>query len=72
MFRGGRVDSRGTGITSGLYDGYADGGQIGGGTIYGNPTSDGRYDGLTSFSGSAITNLGTYNTGSGYIRITKL
>jgi hypothetical protein len=43
MFRGGPVDSRGTGITSGLYDGYADGGQIGGGTIYGNPTSDGRY-----------------------------
>jgi hypothetical protein len=41
MFRGGRVDSRGTGITSGL--GYAGGGQIGGGTIYGNPMSDGRY-----------------------------
>jgi hypothetical protein len=35
-------------------------------------TSDGRYDGLTSFSGSSITNLATYNTGSGYIRITKL
>lgn len=41
MFRGGRVDSRGTGITSGL--GYAGGGQIGGGTIYGNPMPDGRY-----------------------------
>ena len=41
MFRGGRVDSRGTGITSGL--GYAGGGQIGGGTIYGKPMSDGRY-----------------------------
>lgn len=41
MFRGGRVDSRGTGITSGL--GYAKGGQIGGGTIYGNPMPDGRY-----------------------------
>jgi hypothetical protein len=41
MFRGGRVDSRGTGITSGL--GYAQGGQIGGGTIYGNPMPDGRY-----------------------------
>lgn len=35
-------------------------------------TSDGRYDGLTSFSGSAITNLNNYNTGSGYILITKL
>ena len=41
MFRGGRVDSRGTGITSGL--GYAKGGQIGGGTIYGKPMPDGRY-----------------------------
>ena len=31
MFRGGRVDSRGTGITSGLMDdtGYADGGRVG-------------------------------------------
>ena len=41
MFRGGRVDSRGTGITSGL--GYAKGGQIGGGTIYGKQMPDGRY-----------------------------
>ena len=39
MFRGGPIDSRGTGITSGL----ADGGQIGGGVIYGEPNSDGRY-----------------------------
>ena len=39
MFRGGPVDSYGTGITSGL----ADGGQIGGGVIYGEPNSDGRY-----------------------------
>ena len=39
MFRGGRVDSRGTGITSGLMDE----GQIGGGTIYGEQMSDGRY-----------------------------
>ena len=29
MFRGGRVDSRGTGITSGLDEGYADGGRVG-------------------------------------------
>ena len=29
MFRGGRVDSRGTGITSGLMDGYATGGRVG-------------------------------------------
>ena len=39
MFRGGPVDSRGTGITSGL----AQGGQIGGGVIYGEPNPDGRY-----------------------------
>jgi hypothetical protein len=39
MFRGGRVDSRGTGITSGLMDE----GQIGGGTIQGKLMSDGRY-----------------------------
>ena len=39
MFRGGRVDSRGTGITSGLMNE----GQIGGGTIYGEQMSDGRY-----------------------------
>ena len=39
MFRGGRVDSRGTGITSGLMNE----GQIGGGTIYGKQMLDGRY-----------------------------
>jgi hypothetical protein len=39
MFRGGRVDSRGTGITSGLMDE----GQIGGGSIYGEQMPDGRY-----------------------------
>jgi len=43
MFRGGPVDSRGTGITSGLDDGYMSGGQIGGGTIAGNLMPDGRY-----------------------------
>lgn len=35
-------------------------------------TSDGNYDGLNTFSGSAITNLNSYNSGSGYIQITKL
>jgi len=45
MFRmGGPVDSYNTGIVSGLDDeGYADGGQIGGGVIYGNRMMDGRY-----------------------------
>jgi hypothetical protein len=42
MFRGGgKVSSYGNGIASGL--GYAGGGQIGGGIIYGNPMPDGRY-----------------------------
>ena len=35
-------------------------------------TSDGNYDGLSTFSGSNITNLNSYNSGSGYIIITKL
>lgn len=35
-------------------------------------TSNGLYDGLSSFNGSAITNLNLFNTGSGYIKITKL
>ena len=47
MFRGGPVDSYGTGIASGLADGgrvkYAGGGQIGGGYIYGELMADGRY-----------------------------
>lgn len=35
-------------------------------------TSDGNYDGLSTFSGSVITNLSRYNSGSGYIIITKV
>jgi hypothetical protein len=35
-------------------------------------TSDGNYAGLNTFSGSSIANLNSYNSGSGYIRITKL
>jgi len=45
MFRGGRVSSYGTGIASGLTNdtpGYKEGGQIGGGAIYGKPMGD-RY-----------------------------
>jgi len=52
MFRGGRVDSRGTGIASGL--GYAKGGQIGGGSIAGKAYADGRY----GFENPRFTNLG--------------
>lgn len=35
-------------------------------------TSNGQYENLSTFEGNAITNLGAYNTGSGYITITKL
>ena len=45
MFRGGRVSSYGTGIANGLTNdtpGYKEGGQIGGGAIYGKPMGD-RY-----------------------------
>jgi hypothetical protein len=35
-------------------------------------TSDGNYDNSSTFSGSVITNLNSYNSGSGYIRITKI
>jgi len=55
MFRGGRVDSRGTGITSGLMDdtGYADGGrvgfQVGGGMFSYDP-----YNVNNIFSGTSL------------------
>jgi hypothetical protein len=35
-------------------------------------TSDGQYDGNTSFNGSSITNIGSFNDGSGYISITLI
>ena len=35
-------------------------------------TSDGNYDGLNTYSGSSITNIGSYNSGLGYIQITKI
>ena len=41
MFRGGKVSSYGNGIASGM--GYAGGGQIGGGAVYGQLMPDGRY-----------------------------
>jgi len=54
----------------------ADGGGGGSSYIISNATSigtsDGNYAGLSTFSGSSITNLNSYNSGSGYIRITKL
>jgi hypothetical protein len=54
----------------------SDGGGGGGSFVYNLAssvaTSNGLYDGLSTFSGSAITNLNSYNNGSGYIRITKI
>lgn len=35
-------------------------------------TSNGLYEASSSFSGSAITNLNQYNSGSGYVKITKI
>lgn len=35
-------------------------------------TSDGQFDGATSFNGSSITNLSSYNDGHGYVTITAL
>ena len=35
-------------------------------------TINGLYENLSTFSGSAITNIDAYNSGSGYIKITKL
>lgn len=78
----GIIDGGGGGGYSGGGGGYgsvntaADGGGGGGSYIISTArtisTSDGNYDGLSTFSGSSITNLSNYNTGSGYIRITKL
>jgi len=78
----GIIDGGGGGGYSGGGGGYgsvnttADAGGGGGSYITSSAntisTSDGNYDGLSTFSGSAITNLSTYNSGSGYIKITKI
>jgi hypothetical protein len=64
----GNID--GSGVTTGHWGG-------GGGSYIRNEainvaTTNGCYINSTQYSGSAITNLATYNTGSGYIKITKL
>jgi hypothetical protein len=35
-------------------------------------TSDGQYDGSSTFNGNAITNISSFNDASGYIKITKI
>ena len=78
----GIIDGGGGGGYSGGGGGYAtvntaaDGGGGGGSYVYSLATnvatSDGNYDGVSTFSGSSVTNLNSYNNGSGYILITKL
>jgi hypothetical protein len=53
-------------------DGGGGGGSYVAPTVISLATSNGLYDGLSTFSGSSITNLNTYNSGMGYIKITKL
>ena len=64
MFRGGgKVSSYGKGIASGLTSkpkGYEGGGQIGGGTIYGEKYSDGRY-GFRQPRSFSMSGLSNYN-----------
>ena len=73
MFRGGSVNSRGTGITSGLDDsGYADGGQIGGGTIAGDLMTDGRYGFQNPTFISPISTSRTFGVEPGYNLLDKL
>jgi len=55
-----------------LSDGGGGGGSFAGLGVTTLATSNGLYENLSTFSGSAITNLNAYNSGSGYIRITKL
>ena len=35
-------------------------------------TSDGNYDGVATFNGAAISNLASFNSGAGYVTITKV
>jgi Glycine rich protein len=53
-------------------DGGGGGGSFAGLGVTTLATSNGLYENLSTFSGSAITNLNSFNSGSGYIRITKL
>jgi hypothetical protein len=53
-------------------DGAGGGGSFVGVGVTALATSNGLYENLSDFSGSAITNLNSFNSGSGYIRITRL
>lgn len=53
-------------------DGGGGGGSFVNSLVTSLSTSNGLYDNSSSFSGSAITNLNAYNSGSGYIKITLI
>ena len=58
--------------TSTVSDGGGGGGSFAGLGVTTLATSNGLYENLSTFSGSAITNINAYNSGSGYIKITRL
>ncbi len=53
-------------------DGGGGGGSFVNSLVTSLSTSNGLYDNSSTFSGSAITNLNAYNSGSGYIKITLI
>ena len=74
-------------ITGGAGGGYSGGGQSGTNTYTGQPggggsyiissatnisTSDGNYNLVSTFNGGSITNLNSFNQGSGYVIITRI
>ena len=68
-YSGGAGSYRATSTTS---DGGGGGGSFVGVGVISLATSNGLYQNLSNFSGSAITNLNAYNSGSGYIKITRI
>jgi hypothetical protein len=71
---GGGYSGGGTGFSNGATQ--SDGGGGGGSYISGSisyiGTSDGNYNSTTTFEGYTVENLATYNTGSGYVKVTLL
>jgi hypothetical protein len=71
---GGGYSGGGTGFSNG--NTQSDGGGGGGSYISGSisyiGTSDGNYNSSTTFEGYTVENLNTYNTGSGYVKVTLL
>jgi hypothetical protein len=71
---GGGYSGGGTGFSNGSTQ--SDGGGGGGSYISGSisyiGTSDGNYNSLTTYEGYTVENLATYNTGSGYVKVTLL